>query len=324
MNREIIRKYIQNCSQKAVKKMENTEIQYSDNIIQHRVINKINGDEEVVRAYLLSKLVNELGYKLEKIEIEKEYDIGRPKVNKPRIDVIVRDEDENAFLYIEVKSPDEYEKNQDEIIEKQLFNLASQEKGQGKNVKYLVLYAIDINDYNEIVDKCMIIDYEKYNNFETWKSDRVYNDELPINYGKVQKEPYIKGGKKDLLKSYDHKTLDAIRDNLHNVLWGGGATDDNEIFSSLTNIILAKIQDENEKTRGQEYDFQVKYFENKKGEEEVESNQELFKRINDLYRKALMQRLYINDSEIINKSYVIDSNKFTLDKLRYTVSSLER
>lgn len=40
MNREIIRKYIQNCSQKAVKKMENTEIQYSDNIIQHRVINK--------------------------------------------------------------------------------------------------------------------------------------------------------------------------------------------------------------------------------------------------------------------------------------------
>lgn len=236
----------------------------------------------------------------------------------------MRDEDENAFLYIEVKSPDEYEKNQDEIIEKQLFNLASQEKGQGKNVKYLVLYAIDINDYNEIVDKCMIIDYEKYNNFETWKSDRVYNDELPINYEKVQKEPYIKGGKKDLLKSYDHKTLDAIRDNLHNVLWGGGATDDNEIFSSLTNIILAKIQDENEKTRGQEYDFQVKYFENKKGEEEVESNQELFKRINDLYRKALMQRLYINDSEIINKSYVIDSNKFTLDKLRYTVSSLER
>ena len=158
MNKEIIKKYIQDCNVKIVEKFENDDIKYSDKIIQHRIINKITGDEEVVRAYLLSKLVNELGYKLEKIEIEKEYDIGRPKVNKPRIDIIVRDRNGDAFLYIEVKSPDEYEKNQDEIIEKQLFNLASQEKGQGKKVKHLVLYAFDINDYNEVVDKCMIID----------------------------------------------------------------------------------------------------------------------------------------------------------------------
>ena len=324
MNRKIIKDYIDSNKIKAVEKFEDPDIKYNDIIVQHRTINKITGDEEVVRAYLLSKLTNELGYKLENIELEKEYDIGRPKVNKPRIDVIVRDKDNDAFLYVELKSPDEYEKNQDEIIEKQLFNLASQEKGQGKNVKYLVLYACDINDYNEIVDKCMIIDYEKYNNFEKWKAERVYSEELPIDYGKVQKEPYVKGGKKDLLNTYDHKTLDSIRDNLHNVLWGGGSTDDNEVFSALTNIILAKIQDENEKSKGQEYDFQVKYFENDKGEEETEKNEELFERINDLYRKALKQRLYINDEDRIKKSYVIDTNKFTLDKLRYTVATLER
>lgn len=324
MNRKIIKDYIDSNKIKAVEKFEDPDIKYNDIIVQHRTINKITGDEEVVRAYLLSKLTNKLGYKLENIELEKEYDIGRPKVNKPRIDVIVRDKDNDAFLYVELKSPDEYEKNQDEIIEKQLFNLASQEKGQGKNVKYLVLYACDINDYNEIVDKCMIIDYEKYNNFEKWKAERVYSEELPIDYGKVQKEPYVKGGKKDLLNTYDHKTLDSIRDNLHNVLWGGGSTDDNEVFSALTNIILAKIQDENEKSKGQEYDFQVKYFENDKGEEETEKNEELFERINDLYRKALKQRLYINDEDRIKKSYVIDTNKFTLDKLRYTVATLER
>lgn len=324
MNRKIIKDYIDSNKIKAVEKFEDPDIKYNDIIVQHRTINKITGDEEVVRAYLLSKLTNELGYKLENIELEKEYDIGRPKVNKPRIDVIVRDKDNDAFLYVELKSPDEYEKNQDEIIEKQLFNLASQEKGQGKNVKYLVLYACDINDYNEIVDKCMIIDYEKYNNFEKWKAERVYSEELPIDYGKVQKEPYVKGGKKDLLNTYDHKTLDSIRDNLHNVLWGGGSTDDNEVFSALTNIIFAKIQDENEKSKGQEYDFQVKYFENDKGEEETEKNEELFERINDLYRKALKQRLYINDEDRIKKSYVIDTNKFTLDKLRYTVATLER
>ena len=116
------------------------EVKYSEKIKGWK-IKKFKGDEEIVRAYILAKLVNELGYNPENIEIEKEYDIGRPKVNKPRIDVIVRDSEGNAFLYIELKSPEDYEKDKDEVIEKQLFNLASQEKGQGKNVKYLVLYS---------------------------------------------------------------------------------------------------------------------------------------------------------------------------------------
>lgn len=73
-------------------------ISYSSEIKQHREIKKISGEEELVRAYLLHKLTTELGYKAENIEIEKEYDIGRPKVNKPRIDVVVRDKDKNAFL----------------------------------------------------------------------------------------------------------------------------------------------------------------------------------------------------------------------------------
>ena len=105
--------------------------EYTTNIKKHRDIKSISGDEELVRGYIITKLVNELGYKEENIEIEKEYDIGRPKVNKPRIDVIVRNENGDAFLYIELKSPQDYEKDKDEVIEKQLFNLASQEKGQG-------------------------------------------------------------------------------------------------------------------------------------------------------------------------------------------------
>jgi type I restriction enzyme M protein len=85
-----------------------------------------------------------LGYKLENIELETEYDIGRPKVNKPRIDVVVRKNDGSAFLYIELKSPQDYEKDKDEIIEKQLFNLAAQEKGKGVDVKYLVLFTFEL------------------------------------------------------------------------------------------------------------------------------------------------------------------------------------
>ena len=71
MNRKIIKDYIDSNKIKAVEKFEDPDIKYNDIIVQHRTINKITGDEEVVRAYLLSKLTNELGYKLENIELEK-------------------------------------------------------------------------------------------------------------------------------------------------------------------------------------------------------------------------------------------------------------
>ena len=315
---EQIEKYIKTQKNKIVE-LEKDKVKYSK-IKQHRKITKIKGKEEIVRSYLLTKLVNELGYKSEYIEIEKEYDIGKPKVTKPRIDIIVRDSKDDAFLYIELKSPEEYEKDQDEIIEKQLFNLASQEKGQGKIVKYLVLYSFDIVN-EEIKDKCLIIDYDKYPSFDSWKEQRNFSDEIPIRYNKAQKEPYVRGGKKDLEKKFNHEQLEQLRKKLHNVLWGGGGTDDNEVFASLTNLILAKIQDESEKNEGEKYDFQI--FAYKKGED-FETNDELFERINLLYRRALQQRLNILDEKKLNKSYVIDENKFSLSKLKYTVQELEK
>jgi len=317
----IVKKYLDKQKIKVVEKydFENKSVKYSEKIKGWK-IDKFRGDEEVVRVFLLAKLVNELGYKPENIEIEKEYDIGRPKVNKPRIDIIVRDDKDNAFLYIELKSPQEYEKDKDEVIEKQLFNLASQEKGQGKNVKYLVLYTFEIAN-EEIKDKCILIDYEKFNSFEAWKEIRDFADEIPAFYGKAQKEPYIKGGKKDLDKNFTPEQLDSLRKNLHNVLWGGGGTDDNDVFSSLVNIILAKIQDESEKKDGEKYDFQI--FESKDGES-FETNEQLFERINEVYRRALKQRLNILDEKKLKKSFVIDENKFSLSKLKYAVSELER
>lgn len=316
--------YLNTQTDKVVEKfdLEKRTISYSSKIKQHREIKKITGDEEIVRSYILSKLVNELGYRPENIEIEKEYDIGRPKVNKPRIDVIVRDNKGNAFLYIELKSPDEYEKNKDEIIEKQLFNLAAQEKGQGVNVKYLVLYSFEfIND--KIIDKCILIDYTKFASFDVWAQVRDAADTLPERYEKAQKEPYIKGGKKDLVTNYSHEYLNSLRENLHNVLWGGGGTDDNDVFASLTNIILAKIQDESEKDNGDKYEFQVFAYD-KDTEEIFETNEQLFDRINTLYRRALQKRLYITDENRLSKSYVVDENKFSLTKLKYTISELER
>jgi type I restriction enzyme M protein len=89
----------------------------------------------------------------------------------------------------------------------------------------------------------------------------------------------------------------------------------------LVNIILAKIQDESEKEEGEEYDFQIRSF---KDGENFESNEELFERINELYRRALKQRLNVTDEAKLKKSFVIDENKLSLAKLKYAVSELER
>ena len=111
---------------------DNKKVKYSDKIKGWK-IDKFKGDEEIVRAYILVKLVNELGYELENIELEKQYDIGRPKVNKPRIDIIVRDDMGNAFLYIELKSPQDYEKDKDDVIEKQIQKLLDTKKANETN-----------------------------------------------------------------------------------------------------------------------------------------------------------------------------------------------
>ena len=53
------------------------------------------------------------------------------------------------------------------------------------------------------------------------------------------------------------------------------------------------------------------------------TNEQLFDRINELYRRALKSKLYILDENELNKSYVIDTKKFSLSKLKYAVQKLE-
>ena len=297
-------------------KLENgNKIKYSEAIKKYRDVKKITGDEELVRAYLITKFVKDLGYKLENIEIEKEYEAGRPKAIKPRIDLILKDVNDNNFLFVEVKAPNKFESDK-EYIEGQLFKLARLEK---KPIKYLVYYSVKLEG-DEIKDNVIIIDYEKYPTYEDWVNAGYISasDELPPRYGKAKKEPYIKGGKKDLIKNISSDELNGLRKNLHNVLWGGGGIDDNEIFSSLVNIILAKIQDEEEREEGEEYKFQVFEYGN-----EPESPEEVFNRINELYRRALIDKLNMNESKA-KSANIINQEKFPLNKLLYAVQQLEK
>lgn len=323
MDRTLIKKYIDNQPQKVVAKMDlgKNKIEYQG-ILQGQVIKEIKGDEEMSRSFILTRLVNELGYAPDRIEIEHEYTAGRPHTNTSRIDIVVRDAKGNAFLFIECKSPDAYASDdRDQIIEEQLYKVAGMERTEGNSVRYLVLYTT-AETIDKVMDECIIIDIEKFPTFADWEVSRDFSNTLPARYGKAQKTPYIKASARDLETDFSNEMLNQLQTDLHNVLWGGGGTDDNEVFASLTNLILAKIQDEDEKEDGDTYDFQSMTFA-KDGDEEFETNEQLFERINALYRRALKSKLYILDENELQKSYVIDSKKFSLSKLKYAVQRME-
>ncbi len=318
---EMIKKYLDSQTQKIVTVDWARKTLAYNSIKQCQVRTKAD-PEELVRACLITKLVNECGYLPERIEIEHEYTAGRPHTITSRIDIIVRDSKGDAFLFIEAKNPEEYATiDKDRTIEEQLFKLSGMERVEGHNVKYLVLYSI-AETATTIEDDCIIIDNEKYPTFADWEAERNNTNTIPARYGKAQRKPYVKGSEKDLEKNFSNEMLVQLQTDLHNVLWGGGGTDDNEIFSSLTNLILTKIQDEGEKEDGDIYGFQSLTFE-KDGDEEFETNEQLFERINSLYRKALRDKLNITDEDEIAKSYVIDTKKFSYSKLKYTVQKLE-
>lgn len=108
MNKELVKEFIDSQPIKVVTKLDldREKLEY-DKIVQCQKRTDTK-PEELCRAVLLTKLVNELGYAPERIEIEHEYTAGRPHTITSRIDVIVRDANGDAFLFIEVKNQEEY------------------------------------------------------------------------------------------------------------------------------------------------------------------------------------------------------------------------
>lgn len=301
--------------------LEAKTVSYSEKIKLNRELKSLTGDEEISRAFLIDRLVNTLDYKADDIEIEKEYSVkaGHSKLS-PRVDVLVKDDKGNPFFFIEAKAPDKFEQDKSEI-EGQLFSLAQvEEKDFKTKVKYLVYYTTDFQE-NQILDKAIIIDFEEFPTYEEWEESGFVSisDELTAGYGEPRKQPLIKGDEKyDLRIQINREEIEGLGRNLHNVLWGGGGTNDSEIFYSLVNIILAKVQDEYEKEDEQEYDFQIYRYGN-----HIEGAEKIYDRINELYKRALKEQLNVSEQQKIDDDNVINRNKFPLNKLIYTVQTLE-
>ena len=98
-------------------------------------------DEELVRAYLLLKLVDHYGYDAspEILEVERVYKpVGRPTGKGGRADILVRqpkNKDGGCFLFVECKSPEAFDRDF-HLIDGQLFRLSLQEQPRPRYLLY--------------------------------------------------------------------------------------------------------------------------------------------------------------------------------------------
>ena len=208
---------------------------FCDQIRQHRVETQLKG-EKWVEAYLIAKLVCQMGYPASAIELQKEYPAGHPITTKPRIDIVVRDqrdEKNEAFLFIEAKDVEKYEEEK-KLIEGQLFGLGDHERSSG--LKYMVYYTVDFVN-GRLEDRAIIIDAEQHATFAAWDmAGQPSLDQMPVGYSMAIKSVYVNKNYEDL--GHGQKRLDvdvnrdeffALRSELHNV-WGCGTY--NDVFNN--------------------------------------------------------------------------------------------
>lgn len=137
----------------------------------------------------------------------------------------------------------------------------------------------------------------------------------------------IKGGHDDLRKDVRKSELDRIRTELHNVLWGGGRFQGNEIFHFVVKMILAKVQDERETEELRPYGFQILQSPDPQSKGQTlkdESISATISRLNRLYRDAMKN--YLNpDSRDIRAMDIRKIGERTIDggKIRFVVEKFQ-
>lgn len=282
-------------------------------------------DEEMVRAYLLARLVTEYGYRASPqiIEVEREYKpVGRPIGKGGRVDIFVRRPAMKAtpsecFLFIECKAPDCFDKQYREMIDGQLFRLSRQEEPRPK---YLVYFTVDFNG-NQLRERLVLIDTVAFTTFDVWDAaGQPVTDTIPRRYGRPKKRRYANVEQetedhRPLDKTATKETFNALQRVLHDVIWGGGGTNSNEVFVYITKLILCKIYDEKETTPKSDYQFQ------RLGDAvEPEAPADLLVRMNAIYAKAEETYLALPHA---TRGPAFEAGRIPSEKIAYVVGRIE-
>ena len=280
-------------------------------------------DEELVRAYLLLKLIGPYSYKAspEILELERVYKpVGRPTGKGGRADLLVRQTKRKGgecFLFVECKSPEAFDRDF-RYIDGQLFRLSLQEQPRPR---YLLYYTVDLRS-GQLRDRVVLVDTDTFPDFESWDSaGQPITDVIPSRYDRPKRRRFANVD----IESAQHQPLDKtstpavfsrLREEIHDVIWGGGGTNNNEVFTYIVKLILCKIYDEKETVPNGQFQFQ------RLGDEiEPESPSALAERLNRLYRDAEQAYLAMPQA---SEGPAFDTTRLSPEKLAYVVGRLER
>ncbi len=181
-----------------------------------------------------------------------------------------------------MQGPDKFDEDA-KYIDGQLFRLSRQEPVRPR---HLVYYTVELKA-GALRERLILIDTATYPDFVDWDAaGPPITDAIPAAYGIAAKRLYGNVPEEQReLRPLDVEVsafqFSRLRNELHDVIWGGGGTNNNEVFVLITRLILAKIYDEKETSPGDAYQFQ------RRGTAvEPESAQALVSRLNSLYKEA--------------------------------------
>lgn len=206
-------------------------------------------DEEAVRAAFLLLLSRDFEYELtpRSIELEHVYQApGRPRLGAKgcRADIIARDGQGNPYLFIELKTPDEYS-NSRKLIDGQLFQAS---KLEDVTPKYLVWATVVFRNGAPVIQSVVIPRSDWVSYAEWHEAGEPAGNMIPKNFGTVIRRKYANvsgsdGNRIPLDHSCNESFFSGLVTDLHDVLWGGGGTSSNEVFAILTKLMLCKAYD---------------------------------------------------------------------------------
>jgi len=159
--------------------LEAGTVTYSRRIRQHRPILSISHDREIVRADLVNRFVNEMGYDPEYIELDRPVSVTRSDGASATetVDVVVNHRDGSPFFFAAVKTPESF--HEDDGTAARLIRLAEAElAATGKAVRHLFFYTVVVKG-TELASESVILNFEHFRHGEEAFSQQVSDSQEP-------------------------------------------------------------------------------------------------------------------------------------------------